>query len=58
MVQIDPKGAYNRALVFTGENYAYQKDWMYVHLISVDLLLWVAIEEEHFVPQKIIDGIL
>lgn len=56
MMQI-PKGEYNRAPIFTGENYAYWKDCMYAHLMSVDLQLWVIIKEVPFVPQNIIDGI-
>lgn len=29
---------------------------MYVHLISVDKILWVSIEEGPFVPKSIVDG--
>lgn len=54
MVQIDPKGANNRAPIFPSEKYPYLKDFMYVHLMYVDLQLWIAIEEG---PQKIFDGV-
>lgn len=32
----DPNGAYNRALIFKGGNYAYWKENMVIHLLSVD----------------------
>lgn len=53
----DLKGVYNRAPIFTIENYAYWKYFMYVHLIYVDKLLWVVIEEGPFIPKSIVDGI-
>ena len=34
------KGAYNRALIFTGENYGYWKACMHIHISSVDKGLW------------------
>lgn len=57
MTQIDSKGAYNRAPIFTGENYAYWRDCMYIHLMSEDIQYWLAIEDITFVPQKVIDGV-
>lgn len=41
----DPKGAYNRVPVFTGENYSYWKDCMRVHINSVDRKIWKVILE-------------
>ena len=41
----NPKGAYNRAPIFTGENYSYWKDCMRVHINSVDRKIWKVIEE-------------
>lgn len=32
----DSKGAYNRAHIFKGKNYACQKENIYVHLLLVD----------------------
>ena len=49
MAQIDSKGAYNKATTFTGENYAYWKDCMYVHLMSVDIQYWLAIKDIPFI---------
>ena len=40
----DPKGAYNRAPIFTGENYSYWKDCMQMHINSVDRKIWKVIE--------------
>lgn len=51
----DPYGAYNRSLIFKGKNQVYLKDNMDVHLMSVDKMLWVTIEDEHFVPKSIIN---
>lgn len=44
MVQIDLDEAYIIALILTGENYTYYKDCVYVHLIYVNVQLWVAIK--------------
>ena len=41
----DPKGAYTRAPVFTGENYSYWKDCMRVHINSVNRKIWKVIED-------------
>lgn len=48
----DPKGVYNREPVFKGENYAYQKENMYVHLLLVYKNLRVTITEGPFIPRK------
>lgn len=48
MAQIDQKGGYNRAPIFIGENYAYLKDCMYIHLMSIDIQYWLAIKGEPF----------
>lgn len=50
-------GAYNRAPIFRGENYVYKKDYMFVHLMSLDKMLQVAIIRNHFVLIRIVDGI-
>lgn len=47
----DPKGAYNRAHIFKGENYAYWKENMYIHLLSFDKNLWVVVTDD-FLSQK------
>lgn len=47
----DPNGAYNRAPVFKGENYAYSKENMYAHLLSIDKNLWVADTDGSFIPK-------
>ena len=41
----DTKGAYNRAPIFTDENYNYWKDCMHVQINSVDRKIWKVIEE-------------
>lgn len=43
----DPKGAYNRVLVFTGDNYSYWEDCMRVHINSIDRKIWKVILEGH-----------
>ncbi|XP_050874924.1 uncharacterized protein LOC127078519 [Lathyrus oleraceus] len=47
----DPKGAYNRAPVFKGENDIYWKLIMYVHLLSVDKNLRCAVTEGLYIPK-------
>lgn len=47
----DPKGTYNRALVFKSENYTYWKSFMYVHLLSVDKNMWCAITEGPYISK-------
>lgn len=36
----EPKGAYNRAPIFIGENYGYWKACMHIHMNSVDKGVW------------------
>ena len=40
-----PKGAYNRAPIFTGENYIYWKDCMRIHINSIDRKVWKVIQD-------------
>lgn len=51
----DLKGVYNIASIFKGENYSYQKENMYVHLLSVDTNLWVSPINESFIPKGKVD---
>ena len=51
MGNYDLKVAYNRVPTFKDENYVYLKDNMYVHLMLVDKMLWVAITNEPFIPK-------
>ena len=44
----EPKGAYNRAPVFNGENYGYWKDCMRVDINSIDRNVWTAIQNGPF----------
>ena len=41
----DPKGAYNRAPIFTSENYSYWKGCMRIHINSVDRKVWKVIQD-------------
>ena len=41
----DPKGAYNRTSIFTGENYSYWKDCMCIHINSIDRKVWKVIQD-------------
>ena len=41
----DPKGAYNRAPIFSGENYSYWKDCMRIHINSIDRKVWKVIQD-------------
>src|ERR1044072_6046519 len=43
----DPKGAYKRAPIFTGENYSYWKDCLWVHINFVGRKIWKVIENGH-----------
>lgn len=53
----DLKWVPNRSPIFKGENYVYWKEYVFVHLISVNKVFWVANKNKHFVPTSIIDGI-
>lgn len=52
----DLKGTYSRVLIFKGENYAYWKKNMYVPLMCVCKMLWVAITDKTFIPKNKFDG--
>ena len=41
----DPKWAYTRVPIFTGENCICWKDCMCVHINSVDINIWKVIED-------------
>ena len=41
----DPKGAYNRAPIFTSENYSYWKYCMRIHINSIDRKVWKVIQD-------------
>lgn len=43
---------YNKAPIFKGKNFAYWKDNMHVHLMSVDKRLWITIKKRTFYSQK------
>lgn len=38
-------GAHNRASIFNGENYDYWKDYMHIHINSIDKKVWKAIQD-------------
>jgi hypothetical protein len=56
MASKEPKGAYNRAPIFDGENYDYWKECMSVHIQSVDMDVWDAVVNGRFQPQIAADG--
>ena len=45
---LEPKGAYNRAPIFNGENYGYWNDCMRVHINLIDMNVWTAIQNGPF----------
>lgn len=47
----NPKRAYNREPLFKGENYAFWKECMFGHLMSLDKIFWVATEIFPFSPK-------
>lgn len=47
----NPKGAYNSSPDFKDENYDYWKENMYLHLVSSEKKLWVAVIEGPFIPK-------
>ena len=55
MASKEPKGAYNRAPIFDGENYDYWKEYMSVHIQSVDMDVWDAVVNGQFQPQIVAD---
>jgi len=56
MANKEPKGAYNRAPIFDGENYNYWNECMSVHIQSVDMDVWEAVVNGQFQPQIAVDG--
>jgi hypothetical protein len=56
MASKEPKGAYNRAPIFDGENYNYWKECMNVHIQSMDMDLWDAVVNGLFQPKIAADG--
>ena len=51
MTSKEPRGAYNRAPIFDGDNYDYSKECMSVHIQSVDMDVWDAVVNGRFQPQ-------
>lgn len=47
----NPKRVYNRTPVFKDGNYTYWKENIYVHLLSLDKNLLVAVIEGYFIPK-------
>lgn len=52
----DLKRAYNKTPIFKGGNYVYWKENMHVHLIFLDIHLWVAITDIPFIPKSKVDN--
>lgn len=50
------KGAYNKAPIFKGDNYAYWKENMYIHLLSDDKNVWVKVTNGSFTPRNEVDN--
>lgn len=50
MMNKEPKGTYNRALIFYGENYDYWKKCTSVHIQSVDIDVWNVVVNGRFEP--------
>jgi hypothetical protein len=57
MASKEPKGAYNRAPIFDGENYVYWKECMSIHIKSVDMDVWYAVANRRFQPQVVANGV-
>ena len=57
MASKEPKGAYNRAPIFDGENYDYWKECMSVHIQSLNMDVWEAVVNGQFQPQVVANGI-
>ena len=49
--------AYKRAPIFDGENYDYWKEYMSVHIQSVDMDVWDAVANGRFQPQVVANGV-
>jgi len=57
MASKEPKGAYNMAPIFDGENYGYWKECMSVHIQSGDMDVWDAVANGRFQLQVVTNGI-
>jgi len=57
MANTEPKGAYNRASIFDGENYDYWKECRSIHIQSVDMDVWDAMVNGRFQPQVVANGV-
>jgi len=57
MASKEPKGAYNRAPIFDGENYDYWKECMTVYIHSVDMDVWDAVANGQFQSQVVANGV-
>jgi len=57
MANKEPKGAYNKAPIFDGENHDYWKEYMSVHIQSVDMDVWDAVVNKRFQPQVVAIGV-
>ncbi|MCH88300.1 phytoalexin-deficient 4-2 protein, partial [Trifolium medium] len=57
MANKEPKGAYNRAPIFDGENYDYWKECMSIHIQSLDMDVWDAVVNGRFQPQVVANGV-
>jgi len=57
MASKEPKGDYNRAPIFDGENYDYWKECMNIHIQSVNMDVLDAVANRRFQPQVVVDGV-
>jgi len=57
MANKEPKGAYNKAPNFDGENYDWWKECMSVHIHSVDMDVWDTVVNGRFQPQVVANGV-
>jgi len=57
MANKEPKGDYNRAPIFDGENYDYWKECMSIHIQSVDMEVWDSVVNGRFQLQVVANGI-
>jgi hypothetical protein len=49
---LESKEAYDKALIFNGDNYDYWKDCMCIHMTSRDKELWNVIATGPFIPTR------
>lgn len=52
----DPNETYSGAPIFKGKHYAYFKENIFVHLMSLEKMLWVAITDEPFISRNEINN--